>query len=116
MNDDFALSMISSKALRESGHAKRAWHKHDLESRVGMSREREERSLYIGSRGGAIVLFSAAFSCSVARILLCLPSIRWYLDTSREAVGKEISVAQARLSRQSGHAKGTRRALASYKE
>ena len=57
MNDDFALSVISSKALRESGHAKRSWHKHNLESRVGMSREREERSLYIGSRGGAIVFF-----------------------------------------------------------
>ena len=35
-----------------------------------------------------------------------MPSIRRYLDTSREALGKGISVAQARLSRQSGHAKG----------
>ena len=95
VNDDFALSVISSKALRESGHAKRAWHKHDLESRVGMSREREERSFYIGSKGGAIVCLSVVFSCSFARILLCLPSIRIYLDTFREALGEGISVAQA---------------------
>ena len=45
-----------------------------------------------------------------------MPGIRKYLDTSREALGKGISVAQARLRRQSGHAKGTRGAFASYKE
>ena len=73
VSGDFALSMISSKALRESGQAKRAWHKHDLEGRVGMSREREEPSLYIGSRGGAtefFFCFAAAFSCSVARLIV----------------------------------------------
>ena len=68
MSGDFALSMISSEALRESGHAKRAWHKHDLESRAVMSREQEERSFYIGIKGGAIVCLSVVFSCSFARI------------------------------------------------
>ena len=48
--------------------------------------------------------------------LVSLLGNRTYLRTSREALGKRISVAQARFQRQSGHANGARVPITLFRE
>ena len=71
-----------------------------------------EQSLHSENKDRAIRLFSFAFGGSIPMKLpmnfLSLPCIPTYLRTSRKALGKRISVAQARFQRQSGHANGAR--------
>ena len=67
-----------------------------------------EQSLHSENKDRAICLFSFAFGGSIPMKLqsnlVSLPGIITYFRTSREALAKRISMAQARFQRQNGHA------------
>ena len=71
-----------------------------------------EQSLHSENKDRDIRLFSIAFGGSIPMKLpmnlLSLPCLHTYLRTSRKALGKRISVAQARRQKKSGHANGPR--------
>ena len=72
---------------------------------------RDESSTYSDNIMRALGFFFA-FGDSIPMKLpnnfITLPGIHTYLRTSRDALGKRISVAQARFQRQSGHANRAR--------
>ena len=95
------------------------WHRHDFKGRAGMPMGRQEQSLYSENRIRALGLlcaFGDSIHMKLPSNLVSLSDIHTYLRTCRDALGKRISVAQARFQRQRGPANGARLPIASFRE
>ena len=73
-----------------------------------MPREREEHLLYIGNKESYRFVLAAIISFSVATLIAVITKYSYVFGYIQRGFGNGISVAQARVRRQSGHAKGTR--------
>ena len=73
-----------------------------------MPRGREEHLLYIGNKESYRFPLAAIISCSVATLIVVITKYSYVFGYIQRGFGNGISVAQARVRMQSGHAKGTR--------